>query len=90
MQRDSKDKSDAVRAMSAKDYEELGRAVERVYTHGYLTKRRLVFISLLRGMAYGLGIFIGGTVVVALVAWVLGFFDQSAAEQLIEKARQLQ
>lgn len=71
--------------ITAREYEEIGRAIERLYTHGYLSKRRMVGVALLRGMAYGLGIFIGGTVIVALLAWLLGIFvDDSLVGQIIQ------
>ena len=61
--------------MSAKDYEDLGRAVERVYYGGFASKGRLMYMSLLRGIGYGVGIFIGGTIVVAIVLSLLVRFE---------------
>lgn len=62
--------------MTPKDYERLGKALEEVYLIGYANPRRFLWFGFLRGIVYGLGIFIGGTIVVALVIWILSQFNQ--------------
>jgi threonine/homoserine/homoserine lactone efflux protein len=62
--------------MTPKDYEKLGKAIEEVYLIGYANPKRFLWFGFLRGIVYGLGIFIGGTIVVALVIWVLSQFNQ--------------
>lgn len=64
-----------IKDMTAADYEKLGRAIEQVYVHGYASKKRLIVMSLYRGIGYGLGIFIGGTIIVALLAYGLSQFE---------------
>jgi hypothetical protein len=61
--------------MTAKDYEKLGKALEEVYLIGYANPKRFLWFSFLRGIVYGLGIFIGGTIVVAIVLSVLTQFN---------------
>lgn len=63
--------------MTDKDYEKLGRAIEEVYLIGYANPRRFLWFNFLRGIVYGLGIFIGGTIIVAIVIGVLGKFDDN-------------
>lgn len=63
--------------MTAKELELLGKQLRDFYElGGYVNKWRALRFAALKGMAQGFGIFVGGTVVVALVAWILGAFDQ--------------
>jgi len=62
--------------LDPKDYEKVGRLIEEVVATGYSKPGRLLWYSFIRGIAYGLGIFIAGTVIVGLVVWGLSFFDQ--------------
>lgn len=64
-----------VKEMTAADYEKLGRAIEQVYVHGYASRKRLITMSLYKGMGYGLGIFIGGTIIVAILAYAISQFE---------------
>ena len=41
---------------------------ENIYT---VNKWRIVRINFLRGLAFGLGTFLGGTIVVAILVWIL-------------------
>ena len=48
------------------------RAVRELFESIYVVhKWRMVRINFLRGIAFGLGTFIGGTIVIALVIWIL-------------------
>jgi len=67
--------TDHPKKMTAKDYEKLGKALEEVYLIGYANPRRFLWFSFLRGIVYGLGIFIGGTIVVAVVLSILTQFN---------------
>ena len=63
--------------MSEKELQELGKQLQDFYElGGYVNKWKALKFTALKGMAQGFGIFLGGTVVVALVAWILGAFDQ--------------
>jgi hypothetical protein len=61
--------------MTTADYEKLGRSLEQVYLSGYASTSRLITVSILRGIGYGFGIFIGGTIVVAILIWFIGQFE---------------
>jgi hypothetical protein len=58
-----------------KDYEELGRRLENIYMTGYISKKEMLKMSFLKGMAAGLGGVLGATIVVGLLIWVLSLFD---------------
>lgn len=62
--------------LTPKQYEELGRMIEDVYITGYASPKRLIWGSLIKGIGYGFGIFIGGTIVVGLVIWLLTKFNE--------------
>lgn len=49
--------------------------MERIFITGYASRKRLILMSLYRGIGYGLGIFIGGTIIVALLASVIAQFE---------------
>lgn len=77
------------RAMTTKDYEQLGRAIEQVYNNGYISKWRLIYMSLLRGIAYGVGIFIGGTIIVGIILGIMLQFEQfPIVGPMVEKINQ--
>jgi hypothetical protein len=65
-----------IKELSDKELIRLGKSLQQVYDTGYLSLSRMLWLTFLKGCMYGLGIFLGGTLVVGLVAWVLGFFDQ--------------
>jgi len=57
------------------DYEKVGKLLEEIVATGYSKPSRLLWYSFIRGIAYGLGIFLAGTVVIGFVLWGLSFFD---------------
>lgn len=61
---------------SAKHYEELGRIVASVYETGYLDAAKSYRQSFLKGLFQGLGGVVGATILVALLIWVLSFFNE--------------
>lgn len=67
----------SAKKMTPQDYEKLGRALEEVYLIGYANPKRFMWFSFLRGIVYGLGIFIGGTIIVAIVLSVLSQLDDN-------------
>lgn len=72
-------------SMKPKDFEQLGRYMLDVYETAYTSKKRLFYISFLKGIGQGFGIFIGGTIVVAFVFWILGVFDDTFLSPVIQK-----
>lgn len=62
--------------LSDKELAELGQKLQDFYELGYVSKKSAFGYTFLKGVAQGFGIFLGGTVVVALIVWVLSAFDQ--------------
>lgn len=60
--------------LTAKDYEKLGRDMSNVYESMYTNKKRLYFLTFTKGIVYGFGIFLGGTILVAILVYSLGLF----------------
>lgn len=58
------------------EYKAIGKMLEDLYLVNAKNPGKILWFSFLRGLAYGLGIFLGGTIIVALVLWFLGLFDQ--------------
>jgi hypothetical protein len=58
------------------EYEKMGRMLEDLYTYGKISPGRFVWLNFARGVIYGFGLFLGGTIVVAVILSVLNMFDQ--------------
>ena len=58
------------------EYRQLGKMLEDLFLERTSSTPRLLWYNFMRGIAYGLGIFLAGTVVIALLLWFLGLFDQ--------------
>jgi hypothetical protein len=69
--------------LTDKELETLGRKLVSFYETGYINKKQTLWWSFLKGLAGGLGAFLGGTLVIGLIAWLLGFFDNSSAIRAI-------
>lgn len=67
------------RQLSDKEYENLGKALEQIVQKDYidlaLNKRKLMGIGFLKGLASGFGAFLGATIVVGALLWILSLFD---------------
>ncbi|MBP9813113.1 hypothetical protein KBC51_01585 [Candidatus Saccharibacteria bacterium] len=63
--------------LKIKDYEHLGRMMEEIVATSYANKLRFFGFTFMRGVVYGLGIFIGGTIIVAIVIGVLTQFNDA-------------
>jgi len=61
---------------SDKQYERLARVLQTIIEGGYISHRRLYRINFVRGIFFGLGTALGGTAVLALVIWMLTFFQE--------------
>ena len=57
------------------EYQAIGKLLEDTYMVNSEVKSKVLWFSFLRGLTYGLGIFIAGTLVVGILIWVLGLFD---------------
>jgi len=60
---------------SDKYYEDLGKSLESILLLGYTKPSRMLLFTFLKGIVYGVGIFIGGTIVIALLVWTLQKFN---------------
>lgn len=54
---------------------ELGKKLQSFYESGYVNKKQAILFSFYKGVAAGFGAFLGGTILIALLLWILGFFD---------------
>lgn len=63
------------RKLTDKQYAELGRKLMAFYESGYVNKKQALGWSFLKGLAGGLGAFLGGTIVIGLLLWILSLFD---------------
>ena len=70
----NKQKTEA-KKFSNEDYEKIGRMLEDIVASNHANKMQFFGFTFLKGIMYGLGIFIGGTIVVALVIWLLTQFN---------------
>lgn len=63
--------------VSKKDQEalELGKKLQQFIELGYTSRKEAFKLSFLKGLATGLGAFIGGTLVIAVLLWTLGRFE---------------
>lgn len=56
------------------DISEIARTLNLIYKKGYSSTGKMMLIFFLRGIAYGFGAFLGGTIVVSLALAVLNLF----------------
>lgn len=61
--------------LTAKDYETLGRRLENIYLTGYIDRKEMLKMSFVKGVMTGFGGVVGATIVVALLLWILSFFN---------------
>lgn len=54
---------------------EFAKQIETMYEATTPSWKRVILPALVRGVAMGAGTVIGGTLVIALVAWILGSLD---------------
>ena len=59
--------------LDSKDYEKLGRLIEQVYLNGRYGK--VLSSCFLRGLFYGFGAVLGGTLLIATLVYILSFFE---------------
>ncbi|HUS26692.1 MAG TPA: DUF5665 domain-containing protein [Nevskiaceae bacterium] len=54
-----------------KELLQFAHQLEQLYEDGVANKRQVLLFSFLKGIATGFGVFLGGTIVVALLLWGL-------------------
>lgn len=55
---------------------DFAKQVEYMYEAANPNWRKVLFFNFLKGMATGLGVFLGGTIIVALLLWILSGLGQ--------------
>lgn len=74
--------------MTDKKRVEFAKQVEYMYEAANPNWRKLLTFSFLKGIATGLGIFLGGTIMVALLLWILSGLEQiPLIENFVENIR---
>lgn len=74
---------------------EFAKQIEYFYEASHADIKKVISFSFLKGMATGLGVFLGGTIVVALLLWLLSQLSwlpfvgdiSQAAKQSIQQAK---
>ena len=61
--------------LTDKEYQDLGKKLVSFYETGYVDKKQAVSFSFLKGLAGGFGAFLGGTILIGLLLWLLSLFD---------------
>lgn len=62
--------------LSDKDYQDLGKKMVSFYETGYVNKKQALSFAFLKGLATGFGAFLGGTILIAILLWILSLIDQ--------------
>lgn len=55
---------------------ELGKKLQNFYELGYVNKRSALGFTFVKAIVQGIGVFIGGTVVVAILLWILSGLEE--------------
>ncbi len=74
--------------LSDKELLELGKKLQQFYDMGYVSKKQAILFSFYKGLASGLGGLLGGTIVVALLLWILSVFSSVPLADRIVNALQ--
>lgn len=64
-----------IKKRTAIEYQAIGKLMEDTYLVNTGKVPHVLWFSFLRGLFYGLGIFLAGTIVIAFIAWLLSLFD---------------
>lgn len=79
----------AKKVLSQKELLELGKKLQQFYDLGYVNKKQAIIFSFYKGLATGLGTFLGGTIVIGLLLWILSLFNHlPLASHVVELFRQ--
>ncbi len=55
---------------------ELGKKIQAFYDQGYIDRKATIGFSFLKGLASGIGGILGATLILALLIWMLSFFNE--------------
>lgn len=68
---------------------EFAKQLEYFYEVSHPRWARVAWFSFVKGVATGLGVFLGGTIIVALLLWVLSLLGEVPfLEQIVEPAKE--
>ena len=56
------------------ELKDIVKYLRKIYNKGYSSAWRMMWFYFLRGIAYGFGVFLGGTIVVSIALAILNFF----------------
>jgi hypothetical protein len=56
--------------LSDKELQKLGADMLDFFEYGYRDRKKMLYVSFLKGLATGFGVFLGGTVLIVLLIWV--------------------
>lgn len=59
-----------------KDYEKLGRMLVDIYETGFSDRKKFLKLSFTRGLVTGFGGVLGGTILIALLLWLLSLLGE--------------
>jgi hypothetical protein len=62
--------------MTDKERIEFARNIEYFFESTYASWKRIMLLSLLRGIATGFGVVLGGSILIALLIWLLSGLEQ--------------
>jgi Domain of unknown function (DUF5665) len=57
-----------------RELEKLGEHVRNMFELGYTNPKRVLWFSFIKGIVSGVGVFLGSTVVITIVWWLLSIF----------------
>jgi len=83
-------------AISDQQRIEFAKQIEHFYEAGYANRKKILFFSFLKGVVTGFGVFLGGTILVGVLLWILSQLGQlpfvgdlsHAAEQSINQTKE--
>ena len=61
---------------SKKELERLGRSLKNIFETDYISQWRVYKVNFVRGVFFGLGAALGGSLVIAIIIWILSLFSQ--------------
>ncbi len=62
-------------SFSKKERDQVSKALEILFATNFISKKRLYWENFVRGLTFSIGSIIGATVGIALILWVLSFFN---------------
>ncbi len=74
--KESPNNSEDLTSISNSEFERIGRSMVNIAQTGYINRRRLYWLSFVKGIFSGVGGVIGATIVIALLLWVLSWMSE--------------